>query len=285
MAEALPAFNLKRILELRDKLITEVFFPRYDVTIEDDVFRSTVDDLIERLPRGIDRYTIYESARQLLGQVLTPELACKTAWRLAGNTERMQQGCISTPWSGQAVNEWVPVQCVRVEPGRNRREDYGAYLSLQVLAGSCCPMVLTRFWKAGLLQVLAPRLGFTKPWNRFPFQDMTQYVNLRFLVLIEPQRCTDVPGYFEVGCTSGCLKWNLEVLRRRFKIIPCPRNWTHDCHRCAVGFTECSAATHQLTYVKRFCAQCAQDTAFDPESPSLYCVHCTRRNALKRNAT
>jgi hypothetical protein len=281
----LPSYNLTRIVQLRDKLVEEVFYPRFDVTIEESVFRSTVDAIRLRLPRDISGPTVYESSRQLLGQILTPQLSWEVAWRLAGNVPRLQQGEIVTPWVAQREPEWVPVQVVRIEPGRHprRNNEFGAVITVQVLAGSSCPLRLESFWKRGLLGAMAQRIGFTPHWKKRPFSHAEQYAGLRFLALIDPKRCeAHKPGYFEIAVPDNMMKWNVDVLKRRFKEIPCPRNWVHECHNCAQGFEVCPAATHFRTYVAKFCAHCGQDALFDPESHSLYCVPCTRKFAFAK---
>lgn len=280
----LPRFDLTRIIKLRDKLVEEVFFPRYDVTIEEAVFRAVVDALRHRLPRAISGHTVYETSRQLLGRILTPQLAWEVAWRIAGNVDRLKRGIVVNPWVGQAEPEWVPVQVVRVDPARHpRRPEIGAAVVVQVMAGGCCPMRLESFWKRNLMGALAQRIGFTPSWGKRPFSHVEQYVGLRFLALIDPKRCEGgKPGYFEIGVPSGFLDWNVSLLKKRFKDIPCPKGWSHECHNCAQGYEVCPAATHFRTYVKRYCTHCVAEALFDPESPSLYCVTCTRKFALSK---
>lgn len=276
----LPVYNLKQIQELRESIFRRVLFPRLCTVPTGPVFDSLVTDLHQELPGRIRRDVVYETTRQLLGHELTTELAKEFAARVAGNLHRLRANLPATPWVGQREDEWVPVQVVRVELGK-RREQIGHYISVVVLAGGCCPSRLTRFWRREMFGAMSARVGFTPRWGKLPFTAAEQFVSLRFMAKIEAARSAEQPIFTEVGVPASHKDWNLAVLKRRFKIIPCPNGWTHVCHHCAVGLEACAAATHLKTYEMKFCHSCHENVPFDPESPSSYCVKCTERAVLQ----
>lgn len=277
----LPVYSLKKIAEVRDEIFCRVLYSRLCTVPSGSEFDGLVADLSRVLPNSIRRITIYETARQLLGHEITEAKANEFADRVAGNLHTMRQHRPALPWSGQAVDEWVPVLVRRVAPAR-RRDDIGYTLRVSVLAGSCCPTEISRFWKRGMFSVVSPRIGFTPKWGQRPFQDPRQFVNLRFMVKIDAKLSTQQPMFSEVGCTTSHIDYNLEVLKRRFKIIPCPNRWTHECHRCAIGYETCPAGTHAKDFSLQLCRGCNSAQAFDPEVETGYCVHCTERDALAR---
>ena len=277
----LPVYNLKQIGEVRDALFHRVLYPRLCTVLAGPTFESFVADLSRELSSRIHTATLYETARQLLGHELTEGVARSFAARIAGNLHRLRANEVVLPWTGQAADEWVPVQVTRVDLAR-KKEDIGYNVTVVVLAGSCCPDKLIRFWKRGMYNVLAPRLGFTPRWGKRPFQDPAQFVSLRFMAKIDAAKSTTRPVFTEVGCAQSHLDWNLEVLKRRFKIIPCPNEFTHECHRCAVGVEECPAATHLKTYVVAVCQSCNTAQPFDPETAAGMCVSCTNKAVFAR---
>lgn len=277
----LPVYSIPTITAVRDRLISEVFYPRYQVEVEGAVFESLVRDIAQRLPKSISYDRVYETTRQLLGQTLTPELVTSFAWTVAGNLDRMRQGLGVTPWVRQESDEWVPGQLIRMERGVNRRHDPGVYVSFMILAGTPAGKVARRFWKLTMCSPLASRAGFSKPWKDMPYQAPEQMVNMRFMLHVIAEKSQEELWFHEVQVVPSMRTWNVELLKRRFKKIRCPRGWQHPCHKCVIGYRECPAGTHACTYELRFCADCGTNAPFDPESASLSCVQCTHHQASR----
>lgn len=277
----LPVYNLKRINELRDDIFRRVMYPRLCIVPSGPSFDSLVADLHRELPRDVRYSVVYETARQLLGHEISEQTARSFAARIAGNLPTLRRHQPVLPWTAQAKDEWVPVHVTRVELAR-KRDDVGYNIRVLVLAGSCCPMQLTKFWKRGMFGVVSARVGFTPKWGNRPFHDPRQFVNLRFMVKLDPKLSTTRPVFSEIGCTKSYVDYNLEVLKRRFKIIPCPNNWTHECHKCAIGYTQCPAGTHLRDYILQICRGCNSAQPFDPEVETDICVHCAERAVLAR---
>jgi len=278
----LPVYSIPNVISLRDRLITEVFYPRYQVEVQGDVFDSLVRDIAQRLPKSVSYDRVYETTRQLLGQTLTVELCASFAWTVAGNLDRMRAGLGVVPWAGQIADEWVPAQLVRVDHGMNNRHERGVYVKFVILAGTPAGKSTSRFWRQAMCSALSSRAGFSKPWNDMPYQAPEQFVNMRFMLHVVAEKSQEEPWFHEVQVTPSMRDWNVDILKRRYKKIACPKGWTHPCHRCVMGYRDCPAGTHAYTYENRFCADCGKTAPFDPESASLSCVICTQHQATRR---
>ena len=283
-----PSFNLAEIIRRRDRIFRRVMEPLVGQTINGDSLDQMAVDLRRVLPDGATRDAIFESVRYLAGRQLTHVSAYQLAWRLAGNLPRLREGHPVGPWSVQHEDEWVPVQVLRCFPARDNRDRLGNEFSFRVLAGSSCPMRIRAFWKKRVVRFVAARVGFSQPWGDYPFHKAEQLVGLRFLALVEVAKSRSLPEFHEIECPQSLIDWNRKnVLRLRLRVggEKCPQGWRHECHRCAVGYEECPAATHRLNYEVGSCTQCGHDNVpFDPEEESLYCISCNRRNRL-RNPT
>lgn len=277
-----PRYNLTQVFNTRRRLVDQVFLPRFNVSMSGREIESVVSDLQRNLPRGIQRTALFETVRPLVGVELTPAICEQTAWQIAGNISQLREGHAVGPWLGQAQDEWVPLQVLRVSPLRDRFQRIGSSIEFRVLAGSSCPARILRFWKTEMCGPLARRFGFTPPWGQFPYSEAAQFVGLRFLGKIEVAQSREQPVFQEVVCPGPYLKYNRELLKLRFHKIPCPNGWTHPCQQCAVGYEECNAATHLRTYIEGFCPYCELAAPFDPEVPSDRCVPCTIKENLRR---
>lgn len=280
--ERLPSFNIAAINTLRDRIVERVFIPRYNESPQGSQFEYLVDDLCAALPPGIKRDTVFETCRQLLDIELKPQLSLEFAWRLAGNVNALKAGKPVRPWASQVEDEWVPLQIVRVELGRNQYDELGHFVAIRVLAGSPCPKIIRRFFSRKFSNAMARRLGFSRRQGHYPFNDTLQFVNLRFLGKIEVDKCRDEPKYGAVQCPQSMVDFNRDLLKLRLHITPCPRGYIHPCHQCVIGYATCPAGTHRLDYVKDFCHGCSTDAFFDPDSKSDRCVQCSVKANLKK---
>ncbi len=280
-----PSFNIPGILGLRNRLLDEVCAAHFNCSLEGAELEAFVSRLRRILPGGISRDVLFESARQLAGIELTPNRALRFCWQLAGNLPRLRAGRAVVEWHNQEQDEWVPLQVIAADIRRNRKDEIGYELRFRVLAGTPCPLVLIRFWSKRFCYLLGRRVGFTAPRQNMPFTDGRQFVNLRLLGRIEAAKSSPQPTFFEVNCPPSCFDYNRALLRKRMHLEPCPNGWRHPCHRCAVGYLECPAATHEQTYEERFCEGCSKPAAFDPGATTPHCVSCTERENLRRKDT
>lgn len=283
----LPSFNITAITELRNRLIERVFIERYNETVEGVQLDFLVNHLSQVLPGSLRRDAIFETARQLLGIELTPEVCHKFCWMLAGNMPVLKSGRAVVAWHGQVSDEWVPLQATRCEFGRHPKHNaLGDMLTLRILAGSPTGMTTTRFLSRRFAVALARRLGFSAHYEKYPFSEAKQLVGLRFLGEITPLKSTTEPRFDRIECPQSLVDYNRELLKLRLHHIPCPRNYLHPCHRCVVGYRDCPAGTHRLTYVKQICPKCGEETYFDPDSrpkteAPWHCIKCTDTATLK----
>lgn len=276
-----PSFSLPKIFDLRDRLTTRVFYPRFGQTVEGPVVDELVNALLAELPDGIVVDPLYETVRQLVPVVLTDKVTRPWAWRIAGNIPLLKSRHPVMPWTRQLTDEWVPLQILHVLPTRARSGKVGYHVTFRVLAGTSCPLAIEKFWSRGVMQALTKRVGFT--WNDGPrpFLDPTEFSQLRIVGRIEAARSTEKPFFHQVCCPDSFQEYNKRILDHRHKVkYPCPKGWRHPCHQCAIGYDQCVAGTHYHTYVLKECLLCANPQAsFEPNQD--HCVQCTRKEALR----
>jgi hypothetical protein len=269
-----PRFNLTTIFKLRDKLSYNLIQHVGTKPIGKE-FEKFVDDVYKLLPSGELQYSIlYESCAYLLTKELTKYHIDEFAWRLAGNLERLKANEIVRPWQLKDISEWVPVQILAADKTKTIKNEYAHLYRMRVLAGSPCPMIISKTWPYKVCSFIASKLGFSKPWKDNPYRDGHELVNTRFLVEIDPKHCRGSPGFDRVHCMPSHLKWNKLLLKARAHIDPpCPYNFTHFCYQCPIGLDRCIASTHPRTYHLKMCSICNQETWHDP-APIEICISC-----------
>jgi len=165
----------------------------------------------------------------------------------------LQQGNPVLPWTAQRVREAVPVQVMHCELSQSRRGSWGGDFRMRIMAGTSCPMTISRWWSQGFCGLLARRAGYTSLRHGYPFAHISELVNMRLLAQLDPEHSRDdAPGFREIGCTGALQKWNKRIIQFRFRKQgkehwPCPRGYEHYCHECHVGYLDCPAATHRDT--------------------------------------
>lgn len=262
--------SLTRVFKLRER-ICERLAAYCGTEPKGDDFDDLVTDLGVLIPKAPE-VALFQSARPLLDRLLTHELVFEFAWRLAGNVERLQRGEIVLPWTCQPEPELVPVQVLDHRPTKTRYGKPAAAYRLRVLSGSACPSILHKTWTVKFTRYLArSSLGFGR---RFYYRDPAELVRLRFLAMLDSKFCYDQqPGFDQTGCTPALLKWNRLIMSARAKVEPpCPRSFTHPCHRCPFGYDQCPAGTHPQTYEVKTCPLCRKETLHDPAVGCLVCA-------------
>lgn len=278
------ATNLYLMERRRDALFTNALQSRIgQVVMIDDLANS----LLPGLSAGTSYDTVFESVRYLAGHVLTEVEARRVAWRLAGNLERLRCGLSAPPWSSQQADEWVPLQVMKVLPDVNKRKKRGFTVTFRVLAGTPAPMMITTFWGMPACKFVSSKLGFSRPWGKYPFTRTAEFVGLRLYGKLDAAKSRTRPVFHDIECPPGMQKWNREnVLNIRLRRQPCPRNYQTPCHLCAIGYDQCAAATHPRTYTIGLCNKCGTSNAlFDPaDTTTTYCINCGRAERIERQA-
>jgi len=234
--------------------------------------------LMQLLPRGIDEDALKESLSFYYGQELTSKVLNSIVWRLLGNIAELKAGRPVSPWTGQRVNEWVPVQFMGAHRWFTRRGEQAAIFDCLVLAGTPCGQRIEKTWTRKFCSVLARRLGFSAPFRDKPFKDCMEFVNLRCSALIDVTLSGSKPDFEQVSSNGTELTWNRHWLRLRSHAInPCPKGYEpdHPCYSCHVGMDQCDRAVHDCTYFPRHCTECDEVGWFDPAAKHQgMCVEC-----------
>lgn len=284
-------YELSRVLDLKEKILRNRNVAAYvDRQVSGTEFEEFTKAIHAMLPKNIPWEVIYDSLLHLAGQTITETALEDNVWRLTGNIARLRLHFAVPPWDRQTVDEMVPVQIVSARRAVSAKRKPGANFDFQVLAGTSCPEVITKFWTKGFCSLLSQRMGFSKPWHKYRFDDCYQFVSLRLYVQIETRLCKAAPDFEAVWEKDekihppACIVWNRRILRLRTRQgFRCPRKFhgNQQCHLCIVGLDECPAATHDATFVKRECDQCRKQSWFDPEEDSSACLDCQYRNLWK----
>jgi hypothetical protein len=282
MKRRLPPYNIPSVVKLKELISHNLDIIGFEQTeLRAGRLEDFMELLAELLPERIPRDTLNASCEYLLGQVLTEDMLQELAWRLAGNLKRLRQGLLVLPWSGITEPEWMPVQVVQVDFDVTRRGHPGGLFTLQFLAGQACPSEIQVTWPRSYCHVLAPRMGFTKfARSKHPFRDVSEFNNLRFLVLVQPGEAEI--KFEEIGVPGSAKAWNQRYIKMRARTLKgfkCPRKLPQDkpCFRCYFGQDRCGAAVRPATLIKLLCPQCDFVKYFDPEQPEV-CIECYQVN-------
>lgn len=265
--------NVANVLKLRDKVLDELT-KHIGITPEGSSFDELVNDLCKLLPSTVNLSTVQESIKELLGKELTKTMLFNTAWRLAGNLDKLKANKIVYPWQGQAEKEWVPVQVLQGERVKTWNNDNGYLYKMIILAGSPASIVIWKTWTTKVCSYVARQIGFSAPWKDKPYRDGHELVGMRFLAEIDPVMCRDGrPGFDNVACNSSAERWNKDILKARSHVNPpCPYDFKHFCFQCPVGYDKCKAGTHPTTFVVKYCSICSKDAWYDPAAE--ICMGC-----------
>ena len=247
-----PRYVIAKIYKLRDKLADEALFEFCGFEPKGAHFEELVGKICEALPR-VPFQTIFDSVRDVAGKVLTKQDLRDLSWRLAGNLSRLRDGVVVPPWTHQHEYEWAPVQIIEYHKYTDQKSRPCALYRMRYLAGTPCPLIIQTTWPTGFCKLLSSRAGFTAPWREYPFIHNSELVNMRFMVLLDPDRCTrGQPNFKDIGCTSSMRDWNRRIIQRRNRRKgedewPCPRGYDHPCYMCPVGYHDCTAGCHPQT--------------------------------------
>lgn len=280
----LPVYSIPKILQLRDKL-AEALVPRYSsVTLADsEDIELVIQDLRELLPERVSEMAIRNSVYRLLGGSYDDQWWRGFAWLLAGNLSSLYAGRAVAPWRAPGVQEWVPMQITSVAQAPSHKGESQYQFNFRVLAGTPSGLLFQKRFSGAWLARLSRFVGFTKRNGPRPYRSPYQYANLRWFGLLDPTLSRgDQPNFFEVRCAGSAEEHNTRVLgwRNRRGSFVCPRNFTHDCHQCPIGYLSCKAGTHREDYLWRACHGCSEMAWFDPEVSTEVCIDCWRKRTM-----
>jgi len=271
--------------------------PEYaGVELAGATFAGFAKDVHERLPAGCKLGPVAQSLFEFVGSAPTPKELFDCFWRLSANLSSLREGNPVHPWGEQPHLEWVPIQILSVRSD-NRLGNTAYRLTGQILAGLSCPSRIHQHWSPKKVFYLAKHRdergngfmfsrsvgGRSRRSPKYLFENARQLSGLRFLALIDPERCEDGPGFQEIHFTSSISSYNRELIRRRARIeepYRCPKGFSNmnSCHSCHYGRDECEMACHTKTFVIDLCQLCETNAYFDSQdSTSTFCVNCTDR--------
>lgn len=278
-----PTFNLKRIFNLRTSIYDAIRQDLIGIELYNHDVKNLADRLLRVIPGPISQLTMFESVRGLERQILTDEQIRRLAWLWAANCNRLQAGVPVTAWQTPGIEEWVPVQVMRVEPYRASKAGAGRVLfTFRILGGTAASLEIQKPFKASSLPVIAREIGFTRRFRRYPYQTYFHFVGLRFLVKLDPAKATDTaPSFFHVHGSPNLTAFNRKILAVRLRRKPCPRKYNSPCKTCAVGYVNCEYATHKFDFVSITCSGCKQLGWSDPERSTTLCLRCHTTQAIQ----
>lgn len=271
----MPPMTVSAVIRRRNHIYHELASTFLDVVPQAEEFRDLVELVRQTVHKQLDSQPVFESCRYLLGRRLSKPILRDLAWRLSGNYERLLAGKSVLPWSGQLQYEWMPLQITEGSSTKINDKVPGYQFRLRILAGSACPMVTTRSWSRKELGFLSTLIGYTKIWGKMPYEHPMQFVGMRLAGLFEPVEHGQRPSFYAVKVPSSLHQWNVDLLKKRYKIDPCPNGWDHACHQCVIGYDQCPAGVHPMTFVSQYCPRCKkQEALFDPAKDRTICESC-----------
>lgn len=279
-----PPFSYQRVLDKRDKIFQTVLRPRIGALLTGNALVEASQAITDCLPNRVSPGAVFESVRVLAGSTLTRQVAGSLAWRLAGNLDKLGDGVPVFPWAGQIDDERVPV-CIESMRPIMRRKVAGYLVSCRALAGSPCPMLFDEFISTRSCRAISRAIGFSAPWGPYPYSTPLHFVRLIFFAHIEAAKSEKRPAFSKVTASSSMIKLNRAKIEVRCRVKPCPRGFNHPCAFCWLGYDNCPAAVHPITYVERHCTSCKSEGWFDPGEDSLICHRCRQHNVAAESDT
>lgn len=273
-----PPFSYVRLRQYRDKLAERALRPYIDANVAGETLRDICRDVLAELPAAVSQPAVFDSVRALAGTRLSKRAAYELAWRIAGNIETLKAGRPVLPWTRQLEDELVPVCVEGVRPYK-RKTVSGYLLECRAVGGSPAAMLITQFFSQNSCRAISQTLGFSAPWGAYPYTTAMHFLNLLFFAHVEAERSREQPAFSKVSVSGSMQRDNRGLIEVRTRARPCPDGYEHSCLHCWLGADQCMFATHQRTYVTRYCDACQTDAFFDPKDSGLLCVRCRQMAA------
>lgn len=265
------AFNLKNVFKKRDALINRLR------AVDSSNLLSNVGQAAEAV---VQLYPDFDYSAVFLTLVNTPkneEALREICWAIAGNSDLIKKKRVVTcgMWPTKAPT-FVPVQIVSARPTFFKNKSRVTMVG-RVLAGPGCPDTFQFSWPVTQARYYArhPKgLGFTPNRHLRPYFNYGQLVGCRLFVELLKQDGKVRTTKFKV--TESLRKHNIDLTEARFRRgFSCPRNFTHHCHDCPVGYLQCPMGTHKKDYLVHVCSKCGVSANHDSEDGSGICVKCS----------
>jgi hypothetical protein len=283
--ETLPGYALSKIFKTRDNMYGTLKMRYVGIVLQESALESVLLDIQAHLPKTVPTPVLFETLRQYVGTKMEPQFLLDLAWRLSGTVKRLQQGIPAVPWKNPGIEEWAPMQILRVDPAPPRKTEHQYNLKMRILAGSACPLVIEKVFLRRALSTIGGVMGFTNSSGGRLMQRPEELVNLRFYGRLNPELARNgKPGFFDIRCPASCLEHNLELLKIRFRQgdATCPRSYRHECHACPVGYVSCPAGVHRDDLVQIVCQTCGDTGWCDPEINRTMCLKCQHKDMTQR---
>ena len=280
-----PAFALRSIDKLRRKLLRAPQLSEFlGPAMSADTFQEFVDVWLKLLPGGVPRETLITSLAPLASSALDEAGLVRMCWRFAGNVSALRARNPVAPWRTQHQDEWVPLDVIEVLPRRSPKGKAGADFTCRILAGSPAGLITTTFLTSEFCHWISPKMGFSRSNKDLPFHAAHQWTRLRFLGLLRTEKSLTEPRFSEVAIPASVRSYNHGIIKKRArKGFVCPKGYTHACHVCPVGYSECPLGTRPRTLTKQFCPSCDKVSYFDPSATGIdMCVSCYYKYRLRR---
>ena len=283
----LVTYRLKEVFALKAKIQTDPEMRGYlgKVLAADD-YLAVVKRLRDLLPPHIELKPLWESIIHWAGIPLTETRLRQEAWRLAGNVRLLRNGFPVPPWRLQERNEWIPLQIIDQVPYRNRKGHAGAVMTFRALAGPPAGLLAERFWTFRLGGFVARQIGFTAPFDKYPFERLQELTGMRLYGLVLAEKSVGKLFFDKVAAPQAVITYNRKLLKDRLREpggFVCPHKYTHQCCACPVGYDKCHCAVHPRTYVHGVCDKCGKRAWMDPLRVSLrLCEECYIVQQLNR---
>ena len=238
-----PAFGLRNVFKRRNKLTTELL-SYLDVRLTADLLDEVINVISEYLPK-VQPTVLENCLRVFIDQILTRDKIIEIAWRFAGNLKTLQTGKSVFPWMNQKYIEWVPVSVVKTAKNKDK-----ITVTLRILSGTPCPMLIFFNWKEGNIRYISRLVGFTSERQSRPLSHYSNIVGMVFCGCLIPALSANQPTFptESIYCSSSMLDNNKKLIdSRNRQLTPCIRNYSWDCYRCHVGLDQCNRAIRQTT--------------------------------------
>ena len=142
-------------------------------------------------------------------------------------------------------------------------------------------MLFEQFLSRGSCSAIAHMAGFSRT---MPYSTAAHFANLRIWVQIEAAKSAEMPHFQQVDCTASMRSHNKRLIAIRTRAVPCPRNFSHPCEHCELGYSDCPAAIFPLRLEKRLCPCCELEAYFDPARSTDVCMGCRHAGVEKKIA-
>lgn len=193
---------------------------------------------------------IFDSFRYPINEVPTLECLRKLAWRLAGNTHKLEAGDLALPWApDRQPVEWCLARVMEVVDTETYDKEPGFKLTLFFYSGLPAGLEFSRVYPAGHEARFAENFGI--PWKKsrllFPVE-LTSMIG--YVKLCESQGKSKVPMFRAIMASGSHIQHNRQLHEDRQDYDKCPYGYKPDplrsCLECPLAYEESAEADVRL---------------------------------------